>query len=443
MSQKVLFVTVGGSCKPIVKSIIQNKPDFIYFICSDDKDNNKGSYNMVIGEGKVCGGNPAEKGPPDQENILTQANYCRDYKIKKIATPDDFNDCYQKAISLIEESEKSFPNYKKVIDYTGGTKSMSAGLVAAASSFKDILISLVAGARNDLIKTIDGTESVKLTRVNNAFLHEYFEKAELLLRHYDYFGVWNMIEELYSEYSDIPQDLRRKADELKLACKAFDYWDKFEHAEAYKTFSMSKTNDTFINYKNSLRPILKSKMILDEKIKLEELNIHYNLPVSNFEILYDLIQNAKRKASVGAFDDAVARIYRCIELFIQIHLKAKYGISTSDIDLSKVPDGAFKDKLKNARGAKVQTALIDSYSLLGTLDPTDVIYLKFTEVKKNILSVLETRNYSILAHGSQPIGSVKYREIEEIAINRFISPLIEPELNRTKLFSKEQLPNKM
>lgn len=53
---KILVISVGGSCSPIITSIKQNKPDRIYFFCSDDsRTGNKGSYVSVIGEGKVCG----------------------------------------------------------------------------------------------------------------------------------------------------------------------------------------------------------------------------------------------------------------------------------------------------------------------------------------------------------------------------------------------------
>ncbi|MFI5383510.1 MAG: hypothetical protein ACHQXK_04660, partial [Methanosarcina thermophila] len=60
---KVLVMTVGGSCAPLVTSIRQNRPDIIHFLCSED------SKESIKGKGKVCGKDPRN---PDQPNVLTQ-----------------------------------------------------------------------------------------------------------------------------------------------------------------------------------------------------------------------------------------------------------------------------------------------------------------------------------------------------------------------------------
>lgn len=45
--KKVLILTVGGSHEPVVKSIRDNKPDYIVFLCSDDLPTTKGSYIQI------------------------------------------------------------------------------------------------------------------------------------------------------------------------------------------------------------------------------------------------------------------------------------------------------------------------------------------------------------------------------------------------------------
>jgi len=84
---KFLVITVGGSCAPILTSIRQNKPDKIFFICSDDTETSRGSYRTVEGSGNVCG--------LDEPNILTQAGVPEvEYDIIKITDFDDLNSCY-------------------------------------------------------------------------------------------------------------------------------------------------------------------------------------------------------------------------------------------------------------------------------------------------------------------------------------------------------------
>ena len=57
MPRRVLILTVCGSDEPLVTSIIKNKPDYIYFLCSDDSSDSprSSSYLTVEGEGKPCG----------------------------------------------------------------------------------------------------------------------------------------------------------------------------------------------------------------------------------------------------------------------------------------------------------------------------------------------------------------------------------------------------
>jgi len=53
----------------------------------------------------------------------------------------------------------------------------------------------------------------------------------------------------------------------------------------------------------------------------------------NYDLLIaDILNNARRRMKEGKYDDAMARLYRTVELIAQYRLKMKYEIDTSDVD---------------------------------------------------------------------------------------------------------------
>ena len=76
---KILLLSNGGSCEPLVTSILENKPDKIIFFCSDDIGTTKGSYFSVIGKDNACKSYDNIVKP----NILTQVGLTFDDTDKK------------------------------------------------------------------------------------------------------------------------------------------------------------------------------------------------------------------------------------------------------------------------------------------------------------------------------------------------------------------------
>jgi len=154
---KILVITVGGSCQPILSSINFNKPDFIYFVCSDDTESGKlGSYDTVIGKGLVCGS--------DKPSIVSRLSLEEvAYQIIKIPSKDidNYNACYEICATLLNEIANRAESLTIIVDYTGGTKSMSGGLLLAGVEDQNVLFSIVTGVRNDLVKVTDGTQFIK------------------------------------------------------------------------------------------------------------------------------------------------------------------------------------------------------------------------------------------------------------------------------------------
>jgi CRISPR-associated protein (TIGR02710 family) len=426
---KVLIITVGGSCEPIVLSINANKPNYIYFICSDDGPASKGSYVTVINEGYPCKGNPV-RNIPDKKNILQQSVFpSKNTSIHKISDPDDFNICFEECVKIIELASKTFPDHPIAIDYTGGTKSMSAGLVAAASLTQDIEINLVTGIREDLVKVKEGTSHLHKSKKNLFYLNNYLNKIDHLISHYQYAGAIDLLTNILDEIPDLPSNFEASIKHILQSAKTFDHWDKFQHQSALDILSASHLKKKYLPYFLKLKNIIK--------------NIENDKP-SGYELVADLIWNARRKAKNNLWDDAVARLYRAMECYIQVRLLKQYGIFTSDIDINRIPNGIYKETLENkkADGSKIQTGLYESFTLLQALKDNDPCSVLFSQKSSSILNILKIRNQSILAHGFRAINHEDYHDFSRTIIDEFIGPLLKAEGIDLNDFSN-QLPTRL
>jgi CRISPR-associated protein (TIGR02710 family) len=430
---KILVLTVGGSCAPIITSIKQNKSDRLVFICSDDIGNTKGSYITVEGTGNVCGNDPKK---PDLPNIVTQAQ-CENTprEIHKLKAVDNINEVYKFCLNLLNKLRQEYSDAEIIADYTGGTKTMSVGLGAAAMDIEGTIISIVKGERTDLIKVLDGTQSVRLLRTNLGYLNRQKSIAEKFIAQYDYAAAANLLSEL-SNTPDIPEQYSNEITHISSFCKAFDAWDKFNHLEAFRLLSPLKSE-----YLHFLTVSIQARAKLDEEIKLDTIPNFKSIQIAHgYELVEDLLLNVERRSHSGKYDDAVARLYRAFELLGQLRLIIQYDLKTSDIDLTKIPNNLKKeyDQKKNNKG-RIELGATQTYDLLDKLG--DEIGQEYNKIRNKILNQgLGIRNLSILAHGFKPISEIEYSQVSEV-LGGFIQNIL-AELTKGKKTFKKQFPTR-
>ncbi len=397
--KKILILTVGGSYQPLLTSIGTVKPDKIFFLCSQE------SCEQVIGEGKVLkSSNKVDKN--DLPNLVTLAGL-KDgqYEIIQIDEIDDLSICYKTSYELIQKLHNEYPDCRIIVDYTGGTKTMSAGLVASALDDENCEIKIVTGKREDLIKVADGTQVVFPVEIRQIQLERGIKRAKKLIERFDYSGAENLITSLSEQYAET--ETRKKLNRIATISRAFDAWDRFDHKSALSLLEHYASE--FSEY------VVFLKFIIDPD------------KGHGYESLEDLLLNAERRAVQGRYDDATARLYRATEMLAQIHLK-KLGIDTSDVDLSKINNKdllAELDKTKDNKG-KVKIGLTKAWELLSSEDngPLSAHYKSY---KSRIIDFLKYRNNSILAHGNEPVNESIYNEQSKFIID-FITEGIEKTL---------------
>jgi hypothetical protein len=342
--KKILVLSVGGSAEPIVKAIRSNNPDFVYFFCSSGQ---KGSESTIDSPGNPCGDTRKSKCPecshefnmgnPEGKAIVFQAGLSKEqYGIITVDDPDDLNKCYQLLMELAVRIAQEHGDCQVIANYTGGTKTMSAAMVLVGIMTQQWDLSLNIGPRMDLMRVKGGDVPVVIDKWK-ILCQSQVDFLNRSLKNYNYGFVANSIGELLTHPLDrILQDTLIAA---KAVCESFDLWDKFDHKRALEL--IEPYGSKYYPYIIDLKRILgKSK-------------------ASGYELVADLLNNADRRATQLHYDDAIARLYRAIELFAQIRLKKKHGLISSNLMLKDLPERLHDDYRNRVKDNKLLLGLIE------------------------------------------------------------------------------------
>ncbi len=404
-SKTLLALTVGGSCAPVVTAIRDYNPDFVVFIVSTGP---RGSRATVDGEGKPCF---AENKTP-LPNILEQTGLSREKcDFIELDEPDILHLCYQKIRAGLNEFIIGRSDWRKLADYTGGTKTMTAALIVVGLELGWEL-SVVRGNRTDLLKVRDGTEMASLVNTWEVRARQQLEQAETLFSQFAYASAGQLVESLM-RVAPLGMELQRDIQRLVTLSRGFDAWDRFDHVRAAQILAP---------YQSEIVPQWKFLKILAGQSK-----------GTGYEPILDLVRNAERRAVRGRYDDAVARLYRALEMLAQVRLAQREpSLNAGDLKLDLLPE-AVRPKYAVRQG-KIKLGLQEDYDLLNELE--DPLGKAFAPERKKILNTLEKRNSSILAHGVSPCDETIYTEMHSEILRLLNEGLISLNVN----FESPQFP---
>jgi CRISPR-associated protein (TIGR02710 family) len=410
---RVLVCTVGGSHQPVIAAINETKKRsasiFVAFICTDrdPATTAHGSRVQVEGKGKVIKEKPTDE-KPSLPNIPTQCDL-EEGKFEVLIVPaDDLSKVFEETRKYLTKLGKRFPKAVLAADYTGGTKTMTAGLIMAALERDDIELRLVMGSRDNLNKVDDGrsgeasVEAVRVYRSMRPFIEAWGT--------YGYGTAARGLNRI-----DLPKDEQIKG-ELLIATgtsEAFDAWDRFDHAKALPILK---------KYASRIREAGKYLTFL--KI-LADASENRNPDAREPAHLVDLWLNAERRGVQGRYDDAVARGYRLLEWTAQWLLRTRAEIDTGNVPEGKIPEGV--ELTKNSKGEN-QAGLYAAWKLVEAhLGEELKIKIDFNRM----LNHLKKRNESILAHGYCAVKEADWNEFQEY-LTGFVLPILKKEGERCK-----------
>lgn len=402
---RTLVLTVGGSPQPLITSVKTLEPDRVVFVCSKGP---RSSADQVLGEGNPCEVHQADGKKLRQPNLVKLLGWSEKFDKDRdivLVEPDDPSDCYRTVAGLLRQCLTE--GNEVAADYTGGTKTMSVALAMAAMDY-GVRLYLTTGSRKDLSKVTQGertefvsTHLIDLDRKLDQFL-------PLFLSSFDYSSALDQLKGLVKA---LPLDIdsKKKIRRLQDLCGAFEAWDRFDHQTAWNLLEPYMSEPVLRRHGLYLKRIMQSRMEIDEKFQSTA-----GMRGHGLEVVEDLVLNAQRRESQSHYDDAVGRLYRAIELMVQIHLSRRYGIRTGDLDPGRLPEHA-RSKYEQLRFPhnqnRIRLGLRQSYELLElwTDDPLGTVYRQ--DLRK-VEDILVTRNGSLFAHGFHPLSQDEYEPLK-------------------------------
>ena len=296
---------------------------------------------------------------------------------------NSFKECFDKIRMKIEE----YDDHDIVIDYTSGTKTMTMS-AAICSMLYHKRLSLVSGQRKNGI-VMSGTESIREQNLYAAYDKYLLDKVKDLINLYQFNAAKNVLGQVV---------ILDNKEQCELFIECYEVWDKFDHRSAKEHLNKIKGKD------------VKSDLSRNK----EFLGKIFSSDIKEPFYIADLLNNAKRRASEGKYDDAVARLYRVIEMIAQYKLSSVYQIRTADVEINKIPEKKQKEyeSLRKPGNGKIEVGLFSAFKLLEDLG--DELGIKFYR-NHRLQDLLGQRNLSILAHGTKPIKKGTYEELFQIS----------------------------
>ena len=338
-----------------------------------------------------------------------------------------------------------------VVDYTGGTKAMSAALVLATIDTCNSYSYIGGGPESKDARTKEGLGVVIDGKEKYIYQQNPWDSLGI--------GELKVIDNLFSKarYASAVEELNKIKDSvdsrlkdvyslLGNICEAYYCWDVFKIKEANNLFNRS--------FKNLSRYSVCGNKYLDNLIDAIDNNMKWleelwtniakssDKPSSKAYILFskDLIANAIRRAErEHKFEDAVARLYSSIEKLAKGML-LEYGIDNSCTREDQIPV-QLQDKFKKYSYYDSKTnSKLYRYGFEASCELLSLCNSEFgarySKQKREMEKLMNIRNSSVLAHGMIPVTEDTYKKLLDATLEfagYTRNDLVEfPELNLDK-----------
>lgn len=414
---KVLVLSVGGTVEPLVHSIRAMSQLRVVFFAS------AGSSAKV-------------------EEILGLVSPA-DHRV--ILTPDeqDLEECFATVFHELPRILKDWGvrRGEVAVDYTGGTKVMSAALALATAEFARRYIYVGGTTREQksdgrrLGTVTSGSEL--MVRSGNPWMRSAvldFRRIGDLARRCQFTSALEVAEACRKRLE--PGSAEKAAlCFLEAVLTGYAAWDRFRHEEAHADLrrAMGKANRVDQDrwpgaaLRGLVSDVERSVQYLDQL--LTGVNENHDLVPTRLVVL-DLVANAIRRGTIEhKWDDAVARLYRASEAYAQC-LLGDIGIpSTKEVPFDAVPVKLQSDFRSSRSGNGYQLGLKDAYRLLDAREIAEGhLFMRDAEEfdqyrhlrrgpgvvprlsRASVPSSLDARNDSILAHGFRPVSEDTYEK---------------------------------
>jgi len=394
-------VSVGGAPAPILKVLESHRPLYVWYFCSGDSR-------------KIA------------DQIHAQLTWRPDRDFIEVERFEELEVCYRELRLHLPELLRKWKVAPEtvLVDYSGGTKAMSAALVLAATELFQ-QFSYVGGAQREkagLGIVVDGQERVlyqnnpwselairEVERVRDLWDNGLFESAARVL---EQTAPRVPQRPLFETLASVAHgtaarhrlDFGHTAERLGPAVK--------DIPKLYDRIADPRRYDRVADF--GLLDFVKRSLSICQACKTEEVSV---------DLMREILDNALRTAKQGRYEDAAARLYRAMEMQAQLWLSEASNGSFINGHLRKnarVPAAlaGWEPSRPNEDGeVKLSLELcFCAIHRLGDARAEKVMNdLRLGRKGSRWRRATEKRNASILAHGVAPISADGFNEMKEIA----------------------------
>lgn len=378
---KVLILTVGQTLEPLEFALTEHAPQGVVLVAS------QGSQ-PVAGE------------------LVRQYGSGLRFHTLLLDNPEDLGEVFRKGREALQKALE-WEARVLVADITGGTKTMSAGLVLALTG-QGVTFSYVGGQQRDAQgRVVSGAERLRVLEdpTYRYGLREW-EGFRRAWNQADFQAGLEFLESLLQR--PLSPSEQRFYTHLKGITEGMVAWDLFQHREAWR--KLKAHLEPALSIAEAWGHGVKVRVLQElqeAKARLRAILDREGKPT--FGLLADLLANAERRAARGRYDDALARLYRAIELAAEADLYERTGIELRSAS-------SYPDKLQDLAGRKTP-GLKEALGLVFEIDTRlgnsgTLAQQLYGDYSSKLMGLLQQRHSSILAHGVKPVKPEALKDLQ-------------------------------
>jgi CRISPR-associated protein (TIGR02710 family) len=382
---KVLILTVGTTREPLEVALSEHAPEGVVFLAS-------------------------QASHPVAAELLRDYGASFRHHTLLLEDAESLLEAYQKALLALRKALE-WEAKAIVADLTGGTKPMAAGLTLALTG-RGVVFSYVGGERRDpeTGRVLSGHERLRLLEDPT---------ARFGLREWAGFTrAWNALN-LGMALSELESLLSRPLSPsearfyraMQGVVEGLMEWDRFRHQEALKRLSAHLPVALAVaeawGHGGKVRVLKGLEALLPHLQSIVEAR-----EKPTFPLLQDLLANAERRAALGRFDDALARLYRALELAVEADLQERLGFALKDP--KTWPEGfpeSLRERVLKPRG--LMELLEAAFDLDLAFGQRGTLAQRLYGERNRLQALLQKRHGSILAHGTRPVEREDYERLRD------------------------------
>jgi CRISPR-associated protein (TIGR02710 family) len=406
MPRKALLINVGGTPAPIAYSIDCHRPEKVLFFASQSSRSEiETKVRPLTGHRWL-----------DQE-VLTAPDHQDLTKCIEVLTKD-----LPSRLALLGLDWKDL-----VVDYTGGTKTMSAAVVLATIN-RPVAYSYIGGrvrTKEGLGTVLDGSEALVFSP--NPWDVLAVDLRRRIARQFNRGHFAEAAQSAQEALERVGGELRPMYEGFVHLCTGYEQWQRFDYGRASRTLPRALAGLRPLAAVSGDRPLVDFlEQVETEGERLEHIARAFkatargDVPAAEDAnaLVLDLVVNAERVTRLGGRpDDGIARLYSALEKLAKVGLGLR-GINNSKALPDEIPEALraeYQGKYMNPENGRLQFGLSPSYALLAALD--DPVGAHFMARSADLEKVLKARNSSLMVHGWNPIKEDDYERMLGVCLD--------------------------